>query len=232
MYYLKHDQSFLKYADLKFFNKEILDLKPSDENKYILNIIKNAPKNAIILDIGAYNGDTTIYLASNLKKIGRDDIKIICFEPNSKHCENIVKYKQSLKLNIEIVNKLISNIKQTMYMKKNEGSGTMYDTCYNVNNIKYESISLDELNIDKSKIFFTKIDVEGHEPEVLAGASNTLKNSKYIYIEVWNDEHFKSRHKFKLSGSHNKRILDEIKNINVAFKPLQKIEKNILFKIL
>ncbi len=47
---------------------------------------------------------------------------------------------------------------------------------------------------------------------------------------MWNDNHFKSRHGHKLSGSHNKRILDRIDNINKNFKPLQKIEKNVIFK--
>ena len=220
-YYMKHDENFIKYADLQFFNKEIIDIDEDDENEYLLNIIKDAPTNSIILDIGAFNGDTSIYLARNLKKIGRDDIQIICFEPNPNHCANINKHTCSQKMNIKVINKLISDKKRILYMKKDEGSGTMYDECYDKNNRKYESISIDEINIDKSKIFFAKVDVEGHEPEVLAGALNTLKNAAYIYIEVWNDHHFKERHQFKLSGSHNKRILDGIKNINDAFKPLQ-----------
>ena len=43
----------------------------------------------------------------------------------------------------------------------------MYDTCY-TSSIKYEAITIDSLNIDN--VYFAKIDVEGHEPEVLEGA--------------------------------------------------------------
>jgi FkbM family methyltransferase len=226
-YYMTHDKNFLENADLSMFNKKILDLNNLGENIYIFNIIKELPENAVVLDIGSYTGDTSIYISKKLKEINRSDIKIICFEPNTKHCSNIINYKEHFGLNIEVYNKIISDCEQRLYMKKNEGAGTMYDTCYK-NNIYYDSISLDSLEL--KNIQFCKIDVEGHEPEVLAGAINTLLNCKYIYIEMWNDEHFKSRHGNKLDGSHNKRILNNLKLINNKFKPIQKIEKNILFQ--
>ena len=113
-------------------------------------------------------------------------------------------------------------------MKKNEGSGTMYDNCYNQSDVSYVSKKLDDFEINN--IFFTKIDVEGHEPEVLEGGKELLNQSKYLYIEMWNDEHFKQRHRLNLKGSHNERIMTQIKNINKNFYPIQKIEKNILFK--
>tara|TARA_B110000858_G_scaffold197818_1_gene260905 strand:- start:6189 stop:6899 length:711 start_codon:yes stop_codon:yes gene_type:complete len=229
-YYMVHDKSFMENADLKYFDREILDIVQYKENEYLFNIIKDAPKDAIILDIGAYTGDTSIYLAKKLNTINRNDIRFICFEPNSRLCQHCLRLTKVHNLNIVIVNKIISDKKQILYMKEDQGAGTMYDNCYDSNNIKYESITLDELNIDASKVFFTKIDVEGHEPEVLAGGVKTIKDSKYIYIEMWNDNHFKSRHGHKLSGSHNKRILDRIDNINKNFKPLQKIEKNVIFK--
>ena len=104
----------------------------------------------------------------------------------------------------------------------------MYDTCYS-SSIKYEAITIDSLNI--KNVYFAKIDVEGHEPEVLEGAKNTLNKTKFLYIESWNDEHFKKRHIHKLSGSHNERILSEINKINTFFYPIRKIEKNILYEL-
>lgn len=226
-YFLFHDKNFLENADLSMFNKNILNYKIFKENRYLFKIIKNSPKNAIILDIGAYVGDTTIFISKKLKEINRQDIKIICFEPNPKHCSEIIKKKHQFGLNIEVHNKIISDCVQRLYMKKNEGSGTMYDKCYK-SKIFYDSISLDSLEL--KNVYFCKIDVEGHEPEVLSGAINTLLNCKYLYIEMWNDEHFKKRHIKKLDGSHNIRILNMIKSINNNFKPIQKIEKNILFQ--
>ena len=226
MYWLKHDKQFLKNADLKYFNKKIININNDKENNYIFNIIKFAPLNSSVLDIGAWKGDTAIYLAKQLRLINREDIKIYCFEPNEIHCRDIEKNKGNL--NIVVINSIISNKQQTLYMKKDEGKGTMYDNCYNETNISHVSKKLDDFDI--KNIFFTKIDVEGHEPEVLEGGRKLLNQSKYLYIEMWNDEHFKSRHKINLKGSHNERIITQLKNINKHFYPLQKIEKNILFK--
>lgn len=227
-YYLKHDKQFIKHANLKYFNKNIIDINGNLENNYIYNIVKQAPLNSSILDVGAWKGDTAIYLANRLKQINRGDIKIYCFEPDKSHCNYIEKIKNYSKLNIVVINSIISNKQQTLYMKKNEGSGTMYDSCYSDNNTSYVSKKLDDFDI--KNIFFTKIDVEGHEPEVLEGGKNILNQSMYLYIEIWNDEHYKSRHKINLNGSHNERIINQIKNINENFYPIQKIEKNILFK--
>jgi len=227
-YYLKHDDQFLKNADLKYFNKNIIDINGKLENNFIYNIIKHAPLNASVLDVGAWKGDTAIYLASRLKEINRMDITIYCFEPDKNHCNYIEKIKNYYKLNIVVINSIISNKQQTLYMKRNEGPGTMYDNCYSSTNISYVSKKLDDFDI--KNIFFTKIDVEGHESEVLEGGKNILNKSKYLYIEMWNDEHYKFRHKMNLDGSHNERILTQIKNINQHYYPIQKIEKNILFK--
>ena len=230
-YWQTHDPLFLETAKLDYFNKEILCVKGNKETDYIFNIIKDAPINSIILDIGAFNGDTGIYLATKLKNINRSDIKIYCFEPNLEYCKEIEKAVKENKLNIIIINKLLSNKQTTLYMKKFEGSGTMYDSCYNNNTseqVKYESLTLDDLKI--TNIYFCKIDVEGHEPEVLEGGIKTLKNTKYIYLEQWNDKHFKKRHTKKLNGSHNIRILEQLKKINKNLYPIQKIQKNILYK--
>ena len=99
-YYMIHDKEFLKNADLSKFNDKILDLNLSNENKLLFNIIKTLPKNAIVLDIGAFKGDTSIFIAMKLNNIKRHDIKIICFEPNPNHCDNIIKHKEKYRLNI------------------------------------------------------------------------------------------------------------------------------------
>jgi len=227
-YYMEHDQNFIENAKLNFFNYKILDINSVLETEYLFNIIKQGPKDAVVLDIGSFDGDTSIRLSRMLKNIKRDDIKIICFEPNQQHCNKIKLAKEYFTLNIDIVNNIISNKQQTLYMKQDQGAGTMYDSCYK-NSVKYDAITIDSINI--KNVFLAKIDVEGHEAEVLEGAKNTLKNCNFLYIECWNDEHFKKRHEYKLSGSHNQRILNEINKINQNIYPIQKIEKNILFEL-
>lgn len=230
-YWQIHEPLFLKKANLDYFNKKILCVKGDQESDYIFNIIKDSPVNSIILDIGAYIGDTCIYLSKKLKEIKRDDIKIYCFEPNEEYCNEINKEVSKYKLNITVINKIISNKKQTLYIKREQASATMYDECFNNNKPeqkKYESLTLDDFKM--KNIFLCKIDVEGHEPEVLEGGIETLKNTEYVYVEQWNDIHFKKRHTKKLEGSHNIRILEQLKKINKNLYPIQKIQKNILYK--
>lgn len=227
-YYMVHDPVFTQKANLKYFNKKILNISGLKETMFLFNLVKDAPSNSVILDIGAFNGDTSIVISKMLKNINRNDLKIICFEPNVQNCNKIKQAKEKFNLNIDIINKIISNKEQTLYMKKNEGAGTMYDTCYS-NSVKYDAITIDSLDIQN--VYFAKIDVEGHEPEVLEGARNTLKQTKFIYVESWNDGHFKNRHLHKLTGSHNERILNQINQINTNFYPIQKVEKNILYEL-
>jgi FkbM family methyltransferase len=59
-----------------------------------------------------------------------------------------------------------------LYRKKDEDAGTMYDTCYE-SSVKYVSRTLDSFGI--KDVYFAKIDVEGHEPEVLRGGNDTLR---------------------------------------------------------
>jgi len=220
-YYMKHDKEFLSTADTSKFNKNILDLNFFQECHYLYKIIEKSPKNSIILDIGAYNGDTSLYISKLLKKQGRMDIKIICFEPNKEHCSIIMNEKNKYGLNIDIYNNIISDDTKRLYMKKNEGPGTMYDTCYK-SSVYYDSITIDSLNLE--------IDVEGHEPQVIMGSIQTLSDCKYLYVELWNDEHFRERHSKKMEGSHNRRVLKSINSIDTNFLPIQKIEKNIIFE--
>ena len=226
-YYLSHDLNFINNSNLKYFNKNILDYNLEKENNLLLNILLKAPINSSFLDIGGFTGDTSIYLAKELKKNNRNDIQIIIFEPSVENCNIIKSNICNLNLNIVIHNYALSNKEQKLYMKKNEGPGTMYDTCFkenNTNNIIINSKTLDSFNL--SNVYLMKIDVEGHEPEVLEGSKNTLEQTKILYVEMWNDNHFKERHPLKKDGSHNLRIIN---NIPLTFYPIQKIEKNILF---
>ena len=67
---MKHDKNFLSNADISKFNMNILDLHLSQECQYLYKIIEKSPKNSIVLDIGAYNGNTSLYISKLLKKHG------------------------------------------------------------------------------------------------------------------------------------------------------------------
>lgn len=229
-YYLKHDENFLKSFNLKFFNYNILDYDVNKENHFIFNILKSSPKNSILLDIGAYRGDTCINISRLLKQNNRSDVKILAFEPNKEHVNYMNRIINEEKLNIKIYEIVISSKKDVIIKKSNEGAGTMYGFHFenNENGTKFKTNTLDNIlqqeNIND--VFFVKIDVEGHEPDVLEGSINTLQNIKHLYIEMWNDKHAYTRLLKNSNYSHNKSISKYLQD----FFPIQKIEKNIYFK--
>ena len=72
-------------------------------------------------------------------------------------------------------------IKNQLFKKSDEGSGTMYDTKFKGEAFESNTLDnlLDKLNI--KSVFFLKVDVEGHEPKLLKGAKKILK-IQTIYI--------------------------------------------------
>jgi FkbM family methyltransferase len=228
-YYLKHDEAFLQHADLSFFKKDIISGSLDSENTFIIKILKTSPADSIFLDVGAFDGNTSISIARELKR-DRPDISILSFEPNKINAEKILKTKKKENLNIKVFKTAVSSKKKIVFKGKDEKAGTTYLNQAPDNSPinKCEADSLDNIlsqeGIDKT--FFIKIDTEGHEPEVLKGARSILENNKHLLIESWNDEHFHKRIKKNLSYSHNENILKHTNN----YLPIQKRGKDIYFK--
>ena len=153
-------------------------------DKSALNIIdKYLEDNSTILDIGANVGSHSLYWA-----IERNAKKVYSFEPYTPTYEildtniklnNLEKtiFPSNKGLSNELCN---ANVKS--FMESNIG-GTTFEK--NADG-EFEFVSLDSLNIAE-KIDLIKIDVEGHEMEVLEGAIKTIFNNKpIIVIETFN----------------------------------------------
>ena len=221
-YWQTHDDTFMQKANLTRFNPTILDYDIKQENDFFVEQLVHAPKNSKMLDLGAYKGDTCIPVAEKLKKAGRNDIEVIAFEPNKKYCDHINKIASDKSLNLSCVQSALSDKTQTLHMKKDEGSGTMYDTMFTGEAVSSQPLD----NFKISNVSLMKIDVEGHEDQVLRGAQETLATTHKLYVEMWNDEHYNKRHTHHGEGSHNQRILEQIPHCEA----LQKIEKNVFFE--
>lgn len=160
-----------------FYEQDILE----DLNQFL-------PSNAIICDIGANIGNHTLYWLFNHKA----DF-IYCFEPrletfnileknieinqvkDKTQCFNFALSDNSTKLSVQSFSQ--DNIGANFYCKNPVG------------NIK--ALPLDEIEINK-KIDFMKIDVEGMEIDVLAGAENTIKKyTPVIFIEIFYENYHK-----------------------------------------
>ena len=125
--------------------------------------------------------------------------KVHSFEPNPIIFKYINKNLKKFIKNIHLYNFALRNQNKTMNLKipiRNSNSNKeifeeYYEmgkaTIHNENNFEnYENFeiqtkTIDELSFD-NKISFIKIDVEGHELEVIEGAKNTIKRDKPVLL--------------------------------------------------
>ena len=135
---------------------------------YIISISDNSKG---MIDVGGEIGTYTIALAEHFKTI-------TTFEPN---LENYIVLKNNLSLN---------NIKNVYLYNSAIGSDfgfcnmiTKHNNIVDVGEGNIKISPLDSFNIENCQ--FLKIDVEGHELEVLLGAKQTInRNKPIIYLET------------------------------------------------
>ena len=144
-----------------------------------------------VIDTGAFVGIFTAILA---KKVGKDG-KVIAFEPVP---DNFRLLEKNVKLNeisgqVELFNFAIGKADKRVFLIQ-KSSASRVSTSINASTLEVKLKSLDEI-IGKRSIDIIKIDVEGYEADVLAGANNLLRNvdgsPRFIFIEchpyVWKD---------------------------------------------
>jgi len=181
----------------------VIETNRLDHDQYFLKHIDPfIPIGGVVLDIGAYIGDHTIYY---LNKVGANG-KVLAFEPNKRSFEclnyNLGSYK-----NCQLFNNPVSNVKKYFdVVEPNENIGMAFIQ----DGKQVESIIIDDLNLDK--VDFIKIDVEGFEIEVLEGCKKTLeKFSPTLIIEV-------NTHTLNRFGLSKENLFNKLKEMGYLFK--------------
>ncbi len=183
------------YNYLKKIYKIIFEKYLSLEIKTLENfILKNFIdfKLGGIIDIGAHKGDKTKIF---LKFFPKDNFYL--FEPFNNYYQ-ILKKKFENKKNIKIFRQGVSEKKgeKIFYTSENETYAegfSLNKNKYLENEEKIEVINLDSLNFEE-KIKLIKIDAEGHEPEILLGASKLIsRDNPVLLIETSDYTHEKIR---------------------------------------
>lgn len=85
----------------------------------------------------------------------------------------------------------------TLYREKSGDGGAMIDPSLDPDDVGSKSdaitVRMDTLDNmlagDDRPVFLVKIDVEGHEPAVLRGATETLKRARFVLAEAWTERH-------------------------------------------
>jgi len=187
----------LRLSEIMLLVKDVIFTNEDENITRIIRFIKKLKaenRNAsLILDIGAFDGMTSIRLSKAFP-----NYKTLAFEPNKmafdlarKNCQaykNIVLYNVALsdKSGEAELNVTENQVSSSLHQINREAivSSQQHELSV-VKKAKVGTQPLDELNIEE-EILLLKIDVQGHEKEVLSGGRNTLKKVYCILVEMNN----------------------------------------------
>ena len=184
---------------------------PDREKLFLDYLIENIDKYKTFLDIGAGFGLYTLILLKESK-----GLSVIAFEPNRKVFDIFLKNLQINKIEnkyISPINKAVSNVNSKIDFFIPEGDDFSYGTAsknfLNKINIKFNKVEVESTNLDElyeQSFDLIKVDVEGHELEVLEALQDYLDKCNTILIEIEDENYAKvfsilSSKGFKLESS-------------------------------
>ncbi len=145
-------------------------------DKYIYQDIVKPISDDIIIDVGAYAGDTALYFSQFIGKTGI----IYAFEPLEENYNLLEKNIKSNALEGKIVpiKKGIGNSNDPISMAGSD-AGAFINYEANVG-FKIDMVTIDKFvkDYNVNKINFIKMDIEGSELVAIKGAENTIKKFK------------------------------------------------------
>lgn len=141
----------------------------------------NLPDNATIIDIGANVGEFSYSL---IKK--NSSLKLISIEPDPSDFKDL---ERNIGVKHLAINRAVADFNGELwiYLNNEFGDTGVFPTDNSASRFKARCSTLDEIYAEHcfgEKIFLIKCEAEGFEPEVLSGASNTLKSTYYISCDT------------------------------------------------
>jgi len=145
-------------------------------------------KKSTFIDVGANIGNHTLFFSNYFKKI-------IAIEPHSKIFK-VLKLNTEEKKNIKVFNYAIAEQNKFSYLnyKKNNLSGSNLLNKPQKFSQKVICKKIDSLIKKSEKVNLIKIDVEGHEYQVIKGAINIIKKNKPLILFEHHPNNFKSKY--------------------------------------
>lgn len=163
----------------QIYEKRDLDILFEFLKKYNINLSEK-----VALDIGANIGNHSIYFSKKFKLV-------IGFEPVPTTFK-VLELNTNRNKNIKVLNFGLSNKAGSYVMEVNDiniGNNKITKNQNSNNSIKSQFKTLDGISLPKD-IGLIKIDVEGHENEVLTGGENLIKKNWPIILFELNKNDF------------------------------------------
>lgn len=160
--------------------------------------------NSIAIDVGANIGNHSIYFAKYFSRV-------FAFEANPRTYQ-ILKINATLVNNIEVFNYGISNSNGPLILSShpNDVNGSSITTRLDYYPIEIEGLTLDSIE-GLNNVSLLKIDVEGHEYQVIDGAKNLIR--RFMPIILF-EQHYSD---FDDSGSSVVHLLKSLGYQKFAF---------------
>lgn len=166
-------KSYLNVLRYKLSGKVKYLFECEYEKEKLYEDILHLTENEIILDLGAYDGDT---IREFLNVTGGKYEKIIAFEPDAKNFKKLERKTENLS-NITLLNVGAWDKEETLYFQKKAARGSRTEK----DGIPVEFVSVD--GTVKDGVTFIKMDIEGAELKALEGAKKTImENLPKLYV--------------------------------------------------
>ena len=175
-------------------------------NRFLKYCDNNNIQFKTVLDIGAWCGTWSLAMQKYAENIS-------CYEPDETHFICLQKNLEPFN-NVSLYNHAIGN--EEGFVQLTEESATQ-NTRVIQEKGDTKICTLDSLNLNN--VGLIKIDVEGYEMEVLKGAIETIKNVRFIMIELNNNA--------KRYGSSNREIEKFLPTL--GFETLIKIWPDVVY---
>ncbi len=163
----------LKLAGLHPAYLQAMDGTDADKGMVAAAIADLAP-NSILLDVGANVGFTALPMA-----VQRPDCRVVAFEPVPANADCLRRNIQTSGIgNVDVVEVAVGDA-PGITMMTNNGPWSFASAG---GEVRSRTVTLDDYFAPAVR--FVKIDVEGYEPNVLAGATQLLSNNRpLLYME-------------------------------------------------